>query len=471
MDTQLKNNKPLHMGTVISCIVVSIVWSLYNTMIGPNLPFIIRTYQDHIDEAMISTYNALLTTAYFLGTIIGSIMWGWIADRIGRKTALIITLCLNVVVLYLFGMCSHIKPAIILRVIHGIVDGIVPVSKTIQAEIANSENIAFVSSLFFVGGAIGGVIGPVTGGYLNKEEYICPFIRLFPIFKRLPYLFPIIVVCFLFLIALVIVIFCCKETLPKSDRIESHAKELSQLETSLLPSSAPKLPSVWSALAEKDTCLLVISYTFINLAFISFVTVYTVAITNSHAMGGFGLDSVGISTVTSAIAPTQLLIVFIIPYLGKLVLYKSIFASTCFLYGIACFLYPAVAQLYDAPTTVVYAVLTFYNACALFVAVLMMNATMILFANVAYHEMRGVVMGACETIAGLTRCIGPLLFSALYSWTCEQKPHRLVNPYLTFVLLGVTSLIAAILPIWVSPATNVSKGSYVEKVKLEAMSV
>lgn len=33
------------------------------------------------------------------------------------------------------------------------------------------------------------------------------------------------------------------------------------------------------------------------------------------------------------------------------------------------------------------------------------SATMILFANVAYHEMRGVVMGACETIAGLTRCI------------------------------------------------------------------
>ena len=48
MDTKLKNNKPLHMGTVISCIVVSIVWSLYNTMIGPNLPFIIRTYQDHV---------------------------------------------------------------------------------------------------------------------------------------------------------------------------------------------------------------------------------------------------------------------------------------------------------------------------------------------------------------------------------------------------------------------------------------
>ena len=78
-------------------------------------------------------------------------------------------------------------------------------------------------------------------------------------------------------------------------------------------------------------------------------------------------------------------VVFIIPYLGKLVLYKSLFAATCFLYGIACFLYPAVAQLYDAPTTVVfpsyihiqvlYAVLTFYNACAMFVGMLMMKSS------------------------------------------------------------------------------------------------
>ena len=30
---------------------------------------------------------------------------------------------------------------------------------------------------------------------------------------------------------------------------------------------------------------------------------------------------------------------------------------------------------------------------------------MILFANIAYNEMRGFVMGACETIAGIMRCI------------------------------------------------------------------
>ena len=76
-------------------------------------------------------------------------------------------------------------------------------------------------------------------------------------------------------------------------------------------------------------------------------------------------------------------VVFIIPYLGKLVLYKNLFGVTCFLYGIACFLYPAVAQLYDASTTValfinlhiqvVYAVLTFYNAFAIFIGMMMMK--------------------------------------------------------------------------------------------------
>ena len=53
-------------------------------------------------------------------------------------------------------MCNYVKPALLIRFIHGLVDGAVPVVKTIQTEISHQNNIAFVSSLFFVGGAIGG---------------------------------------------------------------------------------------------------------------------------------------------------------------------------------------------------------------------------------------------------------------------------------------------------------------------------
>ena len=108
--------------------------------------------------------------------------------------------------------------------------------------------------------------------------------------------------------------------------------------------------------------------------------------------------------------------------------------------------------------------------------------TMILFANIAYNEMRGFVMGACETIAGITRMLvlnrficyqvqGPVIFSALYGWTCKQEPHGIINPYLTFYILGGIAMIDSIFLIWVSPSTNKSKGSLVEKMRREASQI
>ena len=60
---------------------------------------------------------------------------------------------------------------------------------------------------------------------------------------------------------------------------------------------------------------------------------------------------------------------------------------------------------------------TFYNILNLFAMMLMMkslsplpltcSAVMVLFANIAYHEVCGAVMGISETIACVTRCIVP----------------------------------------------------------------
>ena len=55
-----------------------------------------------------------------------------------------------------FGFCDHVKPALVIRFLHGLLDGCIPVCKTIQTEVSTSETIGFVSSLFFVGGAVGG---------------------------------------------------------------------------------------------------------------------------------------------------------------------------------------------------------------------------------------------------------------------------------------------------------------------------
>ena len=84
-----------------------------------------------------------------------------------------------------------------------------------------------------------------------------------------------------------------------------------------------------------------------NLSFISYATVYSVVVTNPHSMGGFSMNSEGVSTISSMMAPFQLLIILIVPYLGKLMLYKDIFGFSSLIYGICCVLYPLIAQLYN----------------------------------------------------------------------------------------------------------------------------
>ena len=46
--------------------------------------------------------------------------------------------------------------ALIIRFVHGLIDGTPPATKAIQAEISTPKTIAFVTSLFFVGGSVGG---------------------------------------------------------------------------------------------------------------------------------------------------------------------------------------------------------------------------------------------------------------------------------------------------------------------------
>lgn len=62
----------------------------------------------------------------------------------------------NVICNVAFGFCDSVKTAMIIRFFSGLLDGTIPVCKTIQTEVSTPETIGFVSSLFFVGSAIGG---------------------------------------------------------------------------------------------------------------------------------------------------------------------------------------------------------------------------------------------------------------------------------------------------------------------------
>ena len=112
------------------------------------------------------------------------------------------------------------------------------------------------------------VAGPILGGFLSKEENIRPIIEHFPIFHEYPFLFPLIIAAGLIFLTAIFLIFFCKETLPKIDRLASHAEDLAkwgsraaELKQAFLEeNSKTKPPTGWSILAEKDSVLMIITY-------------------------------------------------------------------------------------------------------------------------------------------------------------------------------------------------------------------
>ena len=44
----MKLSEMPYKGTIVCCIFSSIVWSLFATLLPPNIPFILRSYKEHV---------------------------------------------------------------------------------------------------------------------------------------------------------------------------------------------------------------------------------------------------------------------------------------------------------------------------------------------------------------------------------------------------------------------------------------
>lgn len=82
--------------------------------------------------------------------------------------------------------------SLVVRFLHGLLDGSIPLSKAMITEISNSRNISLGTTLFFAGMSIGGftcllkfisrLVGPFLFSWCAKPENISGLITRFPIF-------------------------------------------------------------------------------------------------------------------------------------------------------------------------------------------------------------------------------------------------------------------------------------------------
>ncbi|HXO17335.1 MAG TPA: MFS transporter [Candidatus Dormibacteraeota bacterium] len=132
---------------------------------GPFLPlFIIQLGVKPI--AAVSVWSGVVASANFLMAAIFSPMWGGLADRTGRK-AMVVRSCVAVAVFTaLMGFVGNVWELFAARASMGIFSGFSAAAIAMVATQVPEERLGFSLGWMATGQLVGGLLGPLFGGFL-----------------------------------------------------------------------------------------------------------------------------------------------------------------------------------------------------------------------------------------------------------------------------------------------------------------
>eukprot|EP01126_Amoeba_proteus_P036817 TRINITY_DN3763_c0_g1_i4.p1 TRINITY_DN3763_c0_g1~~TRINITY_DN3763_c0_g1_i4.p1 ORF type:complete len:325 (-),score=34.68 TRINITY_DN3763_c0_g1_i4:653-1627(-) len=210
-----KTITPLPYGKlfVLSCIGISESFSI--TMIFPFIANMVRDFGYPEDE--IGFYAGWIASSFNIAQFMSSFGWGRVADRIGRRSVLLLGLSGNFLMIFLFGWSTNLWYAILARSMNGFLNGNIGVAKTYLGEISDDTNSATCFGLFGMVWGVGSIIGPSVGGFLSNPHETAP--HIFPkgsLLYHFPYLLPCIASSFVTLVGFISGLFFLDETLPNA---------------------------------------------------------------------------------------------------------------------------------------------------------------------------------------------------------------------------------------------------------------
>ena len=181
-------------------------------ILWPFVPYMIRDFQIGSDND-IGFYGGLLGGSFFLAQLLSSFAWGVISDRVGRRFVLLYSTAAFTGATFVFGFASTYGVALAARFMAGFLSGSLGTAKVYLSEELDRRNHAKGFSALGFSAGLGGIIGPVVGGYLNRPAVQYPGVfsedRLF---GRYPYLLPELVSVTIGVVGFVVAIFYLPES-------------------------------------------------------------------------------------------------------------------------------------------------------------------------------------------------------------------------------------------------------------------
>lgn len=147
-----------------------------------------RSSIDVSDFQVLSLWVGMLEGCNRFFGFIGSLAWGAISDRIGRKSSLLIIILGTAFCSLGLGLSYNLWMALFFRIVAGFFAGLIPTVKALIRDVSDDSNIGVLYGYFGTGYGAASILGPIIGGLLSNSGqsdlvvFNNSFISTFPYF-------------------------------------------------------------------------------------------------------------------------------------------------------------------------------------------------------------------------------------------------------------------------------------------------
>ncbi|CAG9986678.1 unnamed protein product [Clonostachys byssicola] len=296
-----QDSKPLPKGQIYLLCYARQMEMIAFYSVFPYLPQMIQ-FNGRLPEAEVGFYAGLVESATCMAEVLVLGLWCHLADRIGRKPALVYSIIGMAFGPSLFGLSKNITQMVLIRFVSGLFSGAGLIIRTMIGEHATSKTEAEAYAWFSMSDFIGTFIGPILGGSLADPagQYPVLFSGI-DFFEKYPYALPGLVIGGINITGAIMSALFLEETL---DRNTTRKETLDQHHA---PIPAPQQITSWQLIKSPGMPAALSVYGQVILLTSFYISTLSVALFTPVDLGGIGYTTPQISIYMGAQAASQAL--------------------------------------------------------------------------------------------------------------------------------------------------------------------
>ncbi|PLW18603.1 hypothetical protein PCANC_09214 [Puccinia coronata f. sp. avenae] len=207
-------NTPLPCRQVLVLCFMRITEPISQSLIHPFINQMLEDLHVTPDRTKIGYYAGIITSLFAFSQLCTNFWWAMLSDRVGRKPILLSGLTGLAISMISLSLQTSFAGMVVARCVAGVMNGNLPILKSVLAEITDDTNKARAFSLIPMCNAVGIIVGPLIGGYLAKPASQYPdYFGYVQFLVDYPYFLPCFIAGMINLFAVTIGFFFLEETL------------------------------------------------------------------------------------------------------------------------------------------------------------------------------------------------------------------------------------------------------------------